>query len=185
MKFGILILSGGSGKRMNSNLPKVLHKLNGKCLLQHVINVSKKLNPESIGIIVGEHSEQIQSEINDSEIEYILQESPKGTGHALQCAEEFIKRFEKVLVLSGDVPLITEDTLNQMINTEADCTLLVNDFEDPTGYGRIIINSGKVSKVKIIKDTTGYVKNFYIFSKVSVIEEKDCTCLEREIKEVN
>ena len=166
MKFGIIILSGGSGKRMNSDLPKVLHKLNGKPLLKHVIDVSKKLNPEGIGIIVGEHSKIIQSEINDSEIEYILQEYPKGTGHALQCAEEFIKRFDKVLVLSGDVPLITEETLNKMINTESECTLLVNEMEDPTGYGRIIRNFGKESKV-------------------SIIEEKDCTLLEKEIKEVN
>jgi len=166
MKFGIIILAGGKGKRMNSDLPKVLHKLNGKPLLKHVIDVSKKLNPECIGVIVGEYSEQIQNEINDSEIEYILQESPKGTGHALQCAEEFIKRFEKVLVLSGDVPLITEETLNKMINTESECTLLVNEMEDPTGYGRIIRNSGKESKV-------------------SIIEEKDCTLLEKEIKEVN
>ena len=163
MKFGIIILAGGKGKRMNSDLPKVLHKLNGKPLLKHIIDVSKKLNPEGIGVIVGEYSKIIQSEINDSEIEYILQESPKGTGHALQCAEEFIKRFEKVLVLSGDVPLITEETLNKMINVGFDCTLLVNEMEDPTGYGRIIRNTGKVS----------------------IIEEKDCSLLEKQIKEVN
>ena len=144
MSLGVLILAGGMGKRMNSDIPKVLHKLNEKTLIQNVIDTANELNPDKIGIIVGKYKDQIEQSINKtidedilSKIEYIIQEEAKGTGHAVQCSMNFIKNYKNVLVLSGDVPLITQKTLTNMIILDSKCTLLVNELENPTGYGRI------------------------------------------------
>ena len=175
MSLGILILAGGLGKRMNSDLPKVLHKLNNKTLIQCVIETANKLNPDKIGIIVGKYKNQIEQSINEvfneesilSKVEYIIQEEAKGTGHAVQCATDFIKNYNRILVLSGDVPLITEKTLTSMVNLDSKCTILVNELENPTGYGRIKrLGSNERNHVKII-------------------EEKDCTEEEKLIKVIN
>ena len=170
----VLILAGGLGKRMNSNLPKVLHILNNKTLLQRVIETanSNNLSPNKIGIVVGKYKEEIQKSINEtidkdiiSKIEYIYQEEPKGTGHAVQCASEFIGKSEKVLILSGDVPLIKEHTLKQLSELKGnDCNLLIAEFDDSMGYGRI----------KKLES-----------NKVSIIEEKDCSEEEKQIKIIN
>ena len=171
MSFGILILAGGLGKRMNSDLPKVLHKLNDKTLINCVIETANKLNPNKIGIIVGKYKEQIEESINEtiekcilSKIEYIIQDIPKGTGHAVQCASEFIKEYSRILVLSGDVPLITDYTLINMINSNNKCTILVNELENPAGYGRIVFDNS---------------------NKIKIIEDKECTNEEKSIKEIN
>ena len=175
MSLGILILAGGLGKRMNSYLPKVLHKLKDKTLIQCVIETANTLNPDKIGIIVGKYKDQIEQSIQDtieesilSKIEYIIQEEAKGTGHAVQCATGFIKNYNKTLVLSGDVPLITEKTLKSIINLDSKCTILVNELENPTGYGRIKRLESNESN-----------------EKVKIIEEKDCTEEEKLIKEIN
>ena len=176
MSLGIIILAGGLGKRMNSNLPKVLHKLHNKTLIQSVIETANSLSPspDKIGIIVGKYKDQIEKSINEtvdkdiiSKIEYIIQEEPKGTGHAVQCASEFIKNYNRILVLSGDVPLITEKTLTSMVNLDSKCTILVNELENPTGYGRI----------KQLENNKSY--------QVKIIEEKDCTNEEKLIKKIN
>ena len=175
MSLGILILAGGLGKRMNSDLPKVLHKLNDKILIQCVIETANKLNPDKIGIIVGKYKNQIEQSINEvfneesilSKVEYIIQEEAKGTGHAVQCATDFIKNYNRILVLSGDVPLITDKTLTSMVNLDSKCTILVNELENPTGYGRI--------KLLEINES----------NKVKIIEEKDCTDEEKSIKVIN
>lgn len=178
MSFGILILAGGLGKRMNSDLPKVLHKLNDKTLIQCVIETAHKLNPDKIGIIVGKYKDQIEQSVKEtieenilSKIEYIIQEEPKGTGHAVQCATEFIKNYDKILILSGDVPLITEKTLKSVVNLNSKCTILVNELENPTGYGRIKYENPNAS----LNES----------NKVKIIEEKDCNEEEKTIKEIN
>lgn len=170
MSFGVLILAGGLGKRMNSEIPKVLHKLNNKTLIQCVIETANKLNPDKIGIIVGKYKDQIELSIKETieenilyNIEYIIQEEPKGTGHAVQRATNFIKNYNSILVLSGDVPLITEKTLTSIINLDNKCTILVNELENPIGYGRI-----------------KYERN-----KIKIVEEKDCTEEEKLIKLIN
>jgi len=157
MTLAILILAGGLGKRMNSDIPKVLHKLNNLTLIEHVINTALELKPNKIGIIVGKYKNQIKEVIDNSlhdydnqQIEYINQNEPKGTGHAIQCATEFIKKYTNILILSGDVPLITKNTLYDLIhfNFNAAVSLLVNKLEDPTGYGRIVINDDKIQIVE-------------------------------------
>lgn len=174
--YSVLVLAGGLGKRMNSDLPKVLHKLHNKTLIQNVIETANSLSPspDKIGIIVGKYKDQIEKSINEtvdkdiiSKIEYIIQEEPKGTGHAVQCASEFIKNYNRILVLSGDVPLITEKTLTSMVNLDSKCTILVNELENPTGYGRI----------KQLENNES--------NQVKIIEEKDCTNEEKLIKVIN
>jgi len=182
MSVGVLILAGGLGKRMNSDVPKVLHKINDKTLIQCVIETANKLNPNKIGIIVGKYKDQIEKSINEtldkevlSKLEYIIQDSPTGplgTGHAVQCATEFIKNYDKILILSGDVPLITVETLTKLINSDSKCVLLVNELEEPTGYGRI-----KRSNVSNISNEST--------EKVKIVEEKECTEEEKTIKEIN
>lgn len=186
MSIGILILAGGLGKRMNSDLPKVLHKLNNKTLIQHVIDSANKLNPDKIGIIVGKYKEQIEQSINQtieesilSKIEYIIQDIPKGTGHAVQCANDFIKNYKRVLILSGDVPLITEKTLSKLINNNEKCVILINKLENPTGYGRIKQLKSNVSNES--KESNESNES----NPVKIIEEKDCTIEEKSVKEIN
>uniref|UniRef100_A0A6C0LHT2 UDP-N-acetylglucosamine diphosphorylase n=1 Tax=viral metagenome TaxID=1070528 RepID=A0A6C0LHT2_9ZZZZ len=180
MSFGILILAGGLGKRMNSDLPKVLHNLTDKTLIRCVIETANKLNPDKIGIIVGKYKYEIEKSIEEtieesilSKIEYIIQEDAKGTGHAVQCATDFIKNYKSVLVLSGDVPLITEKTLTCMVNLDSKCTILVNELENPTGYGRI----------KRVESNESNESNEC--NQFKIIEEKDCTDEEKSIKEIN
>lgn len=175
----VLILAGGLGKRMNSDLPKVLHKLHNKTLIQSVIETANSLSPspDKIGIVVGKYKDQIEKSINEtvdkdiiSKIEYIIQEEPKGTGHAVQCAADFISKSEKVLILSGDVPLIKKETLEKLLNLEeSNCNLLVAETENPTGYGRI-------KKLE---------NNSNNSNRLSIIEEKDCTEEEKQINIIN
>lgn len=174
-----IILAGGLGKRMNSETPKVLHNLCGKPMIIHIIEKVVKLNPKKIYIVVGKYkdiiketidyysislSAQISSIIN---IEYVYQEAAQGTGHAIMCCEESLKKESpnaKVLILSGDVPLIGENTINQLIENEERVVLLTTRLKDPFGYGRI----KKVDNV---------------FEKI--VEEKDCDEEEKEINEIN
>ena len=164
MNFGILILAGGLGSRMKSTVPKVLHNLNNKPLLKHVIDTSKLLKPDKIGIIVGKYKSIIKKtiNINDDLIEYISQDNPLGTGHAVICAKSFIKKYKKILILSGDVPLINIKTLENIIQNQ-NTTILVNEVDNPSGYGRVFINN----------------------NNVKIIEDKDCNEIEKQIKLIN
>ena len=194
MSLGILILAGGLGKRMNSNLPKVLHQLNDKTLIQCVIETANKLNPDKIGIIVGKYKNQIEQSINEvfneeilNKIEYIIQEEAKGTGHAVQCGTHFIKNYNRILVLSGDVPLITDKTLTSMVNLDSKCTILVNELENPTGYGRIKYESNENPNASSNKsnESKSVTAKSNERNHVKIIEEKDCTDEEKLIKVIN
>tara|TARA_Y100000389_G_scaffold39087_1_gene33478 strand:+ start:3890 stop:4651 length:762 start_codon:yes stop_codon:yes gene_type:complete len=175
----ILILAGGLGKRMNSELPKVLHLLKNKPLLVHVIETSLQLNPAKIGIIVGKYKNIIETTVNkyiadvhSSKIEYIIQPEALGTGHAIMCCKEFLSNNAsentQVTILSGDVPLIRSNTLKKLSKTlsEHEATILVNKLNDPYGYGRIITDKDKDTFIKIV-------------------EEKDCNDEEKKVKIVN
>ena len=169
----ILIMAGGLGKRMNSELPKVLHLLKEKPLIIHVIETALKINPIKIGIIVGKYREIIQETINKylkdtSKIEYIIQPEALGTGHAIMCCNDFLSNYKNssVTILSGDVPLIKSDTLKRL-NTSLNksvAALLINKLDNPIGYGRIIIHEEQF---------------------VKIVEEKDCNDEERKVDLVN
>ena len=109
----VAILAAGKGTRMESSLPKVLHKISGKSLLQRVIDSCVELNPEQIFVITGHKSKEVQKSIaNDKKINFVIQEPQSGTGHAIQVLCREVKKHEgKLLVLNGDVPLIKPCTL--------------------------------------------------------------------------
>lgn len=174
-----IILAGGLGKRMNSETPKVLHQLCGKPMIVHIIERVIKLNPKKIYIVVGKYRDIIKETIDyytiglSSQtttminIEYVYQETAQGTGHAIMCCEESLKKESpnaKVLILSGDVPLISEKTISQLINNKQNVMLLTTTLNDPFGYGRI----KKIDNV---------------FEKI--VEQRDCDEEERQIKEIN
>jgi bifunctional N-acetylglucosamine-1-phosphate-uridyltransferase/glucosamine-1-phosphate-acetyltransferase GlmU-like protein len=179
----VIIMAAGMGKRMESNLPKVLHKVTHPLnhnieypMLIHVIMTSMNLNPNKIFIIVGKFREIISNEINKYEsqglipkselIEYIDQEIALGTGHAIKCSLDQISSYhnEKALILSGDVPLITIDTLDNLLfgNTNK---ILITELSNPFGCGRILF------------DTSGRI--------IGIREEKDCNDDEKNINLVN
>ncbi len=162
----IVILAAGQGTRMKSSLPKVLHTLAGLPLVQHVINTSKKLKPEIINVVYGHGGEQVQQQINDPDINWVLQAEQLGTGHAVDQVTDQLKNEQLVLILYGDVPLIKNETLIKLLDQAKDgFSLLTMNLDNPQGYGRIVRN------------TNGLVEN--------ITEEKDASEEIKEIKEVN
>ncbi|AZR74558.1 UDP-N-acetylglucosamine diphosphorylase/glucosamine-1-phosphate N-acetyltransferase [Anoxybacter fermentans] len=138
-----IILAAGKGTRMKSQKIKVLHKLAGKPMLQHLIDTVKKLDSKKVIVVVGYQGEQVQKTIQGENLCYVYQHEQKGTGHAILQAEEILKDFQgDVLVLYGDTPLLTIETLQKLFKTHvdsnADATILSTYLDDPTGYGRIV-----------------------------------------------
>ena len=113
----IIILAAGKGTRMASSMPKVLHKLSGKTLLQRVIDTCKELNPDKIFIIVGHKSEEVEDSVSkNNNVNFIVQNPQKGTGHAVQVLSNQVENHDgKLIVLNGDVPLIKAETLKKLI----------------------------------------------------------------------
>tara|TARA_B100000900_G_C20574090_1_gene714574 strand:- start:720 stop:1472 length:753 start_codon:yes stop_codon:yes gene_type:complete len=166
----IFILAGGDGKRMNSDLPKVLHSVNGLPMIIHVLDSAIQTNPLKIVIIVGKHYNQIKNTIesyNIFNIEYIIQENPMGTGHAVMCCNHVILQNinTNVLILNADVPLIKHTTLNHLIDNHNDVSLIVTDLDNPFGYGRIILDNNN--------------------DFLNIVEEKDCNDNEKKITTIN
>ena len=172
----ILIMAGGLGKRMNSEVPKVLHLINNKPMIVHVIETSLKLNIHKIGIIVGKYyaviketlEKYIDPNIIDKKISFIMQNEPLGTGHAILCCKKFLEKMPSyiynVCILSGDVPLISVESINNLLNDTEFCNILIANINEPSGYGRIVIENNKIIKI---------------------IEEKDCNEEEKQIKFIN
>ena len=168
--FDVIIMAGGLGKRMNSDIPKVLHKIKGIPMLVKIINEVKKLKQcNKIMIIVGIYKEMIKNTLEEynlfenKDIIFVLQEQPLGTGHAIMCAKEMIGN-NPILILSGDIPLITVDTINDMINHYNGVgTIMTTMLDNPYGYGRI----------------------YRHYNNFKIIEEKDASEFEKKICEVN
>ncbi|MBV8802425.1 MAG: bifunctional UDP-N-acetylglucosamine diphosphorylase/glucosamine-1-phosphate N-acetyltransferase GlmU, partial [Gammaproteobacteria bacterium] len=169
MSLSIVILAAGQGKRMNSQFPKVLHKLGGKTLLEHVVSASSKLNSTEPPIVIyGHQGDQVKHMLAHLNVKWIEQTHQLGTGHALQQALPHIPDHHAVLVLYGDVPLIKADTLKSLISNtpkEEAIGILTAYCSDPTGLGRII------------RDEQNHI--------LRIIEEKDANEEERAIKEIN
>ncbi|GAA0320790.1 bifunctional UDP-N-acetylglucosamine diphosphorylase/glucosamine-1-phosphate N-acetyltransferase GlmU [Bacillus carboniphilus] len=154
-----VILAAGKGTRMKSKLYKVLHPVCGKAMVQHVIDAVSKLNVDSIYTVIGHGAEKVKSQVGDAS-HYVLQEEQLGTGHAvMQAQEQLSEKSGTTLVLCGDTPLLTADTLEALIKQHEDenaaVTLLTAHADDPTGYGRVIRNDdGTVAKVVEHKDAS-------------------------------
>jgi bifunctional UDP-N-acetylglucosamine pyrophosphorylase/glucosamine-1-phosphate N-acetyltransferase len=140
--FAIVILAAGKGTRLKSRRPKVLHEIGGKPLLAHVVAAaSKVVPPRDIFAIIGHEADKVRAALESSGISFVLQREQRGTGHAMMEAAEALKGFDHVLVLSGDVPLITQETITRVrdfhLGHGAAMTILTAELTDPAGYGRI------------------------------------------------
>ncbi|BEU05377.1 bifunctional protein GlmU [Agarivorans sp. OAG1] len=166
MNFSVVILAAGKGTRMRSTLPKVLHKLADKPMVQHVIDTAKTLKPEAIHLIYGHGGELIKQQIQDPSLNWVEQAEQLGTGHAMQQAAPHFAPNQPVVMLYGDTPLISEQTIQRLIEAlpENGIGLLTVDQDDPTGYGRIVRENGSVA---------------------AIVEHKDATAEQLAIKEVN
>lgn len=156
---GVVILAAGKGTRMKSDLPKVLHTLAGKTLLEHVLKTAKALDPEKTVVIVGHGREMVMERYKNRDIQFAVQEPQLGTGHAIAQAEEHFKGFAGMIIaLAGDVPLLKPDTLKGMIKAHkksgAVITMLTCELDDPASYGRILRIEGKITANIEAKDAT-------------------------------
>ncbi|OZI54026.1 bifunctional UDP-N-acetylglucosamine diphosphorylase/glucosamine-1-phosphate N-acetyltransferase GlmU [Bordetella genomosp. 4] len=166
----VVILAAGLGKRMQSDLPKVLHPLAGKPMLEHVLDSASQLNPGRITIVVGHGAERVRGAFDGrADLSFALQQPQQGTGHAVQQAVPFLQEDGKddvTLVLYGDVPLVQPDTLRRLLEARGEgAAVLTEILDDATGYGRIVRNDqGQVTRI---------------------VEHKDASEAERAIREVN
>lgn len=140
MSLAIIILAAGKGTRMKSAKPKVMHTLGGKPLLQHVIDTAKQLSPSQLAVVCGNGANEVVPYLQNQQIDVVMQHEQKGTGHAVEQAKASFANSEQVLVLYGDVPLITTETLQDLIESGDNNSLkvLTAILDDPTGYGRIV-----------------------------------------------
>jgi bifunctional UDP-N-acetylglucosamine pyrophosphorylase / glucosamine-1-phosphate N-acetyltransferase len=163
----VVILAAGKGKRMRSDLPKVLHPLAGRPLLAHVLAAARALSPRRLCVVVGHGGNAVRERLAAEEVAWVEQSPQLGTGHAVQQALPALEAGGIVLVLYGDVPLISSATLAGLVEAAAGgrLALLTQVLDDPAGYGRIV------------KDAGGAV--------LRIVEEKDANAAERAIREVN
>ena len=165
-----IILAAGKGTRMKSDLPKVLHPLNDRPMVHYVIDVAEAIGSEKIVLIVGHKKEMVREAVQSRMVEFAVQEPQLGTGHAVLQAKPFFEDYQgDILVLSGDVPLLREQTIRSLMEIHRAetpvATLLTAEMDDPTGYGRVV------------RDGQGFVKQ--------IVEHKDADEEIRKIKEIN
>ncbi len=162
----IVILAAGQGKRMRSPLPKVLHRLAGRPLITHVLEVARALEPQRIVVVYGHGGEVLPEAMRAPDLAFVRQEPQLGTGHALAQALPQLGAAGVTLVLYGDVPLIELETLRAMLDTKRErVTILTTETDDPTGYGRVV------------RDRRGAVR--------AIVEDKDASAAQRRIREIN
>jgi bifunctional UDP-N-acetylglucosamine pyrophosphorylase/glucosamine-1-phosphate N-acetyltransferase len=164
-----LVLAAGQGKRIKSDLPKVLHKVCGKEMLKHVIDSIRKSGIDDIDVVIGRGAELVKERTLDKKVSYSLQAEQLGTGHAVKCAQEFLRNKKGVVaIFTGDTPLIKQSTIERLISDHIGnknaATILTATVDDPTGYGRIVRANNEVLKI---------------------VEHKDCNEEELKITEMN
>lgn len=162
----IVILAAGMGKRMQSALPKVLHPLAGKPLLSHVIDTARTLSPSRLCVVYGHGGEAVPEAFESSDILFAKQEPQLGTGHAVMQAVPHLADDVPTLVLYGDVPLTTRNSLQQLLDSAGNdkLAILTVELNDPAGYGRIVRRDGSI---------------------VGIVEQKDASETEKAIREIN
>lgn len=168
MSFSLVVLAAGEGKRMKSEKSKVVFKVLGKEMVNRVIDEAKKAGVDSVCVVVGHKAEMVMEAVGDR-AEFVTQHEQKGTGHAVMQAKEFICKSDNVMILAGDTPLITAETLKNAMaahdENKNSCTVITSVIDNPFGYGRII------------RDTNSGV--------AKIVEQKDATDEEKAVKEIN
>ncbi len=167
MDVSVIILAAGQGKRMCSDLPKVLQPLAGRPLLSHVIGTVQELEPDQICVVFGHGGNLVKQAFAETDLTWALQAEQLGTGHAVMQALPNIDADDVVLILCGDVPLVRVDTIKPLIDAaeSGNLAILTTDLEDPTGYGRIV------------RDIDSHV--------LAIVEERDATDEQKAIPEIN
>ncbi len=170
MSLCVIVLAAGMGKRMKSDIPKVLHPVLGRPMLSYVLDAVLNLSPKRVVVVVGHGAQEVEKALDSKKITYVTQTERLGTGHAANCAHPALKSFKgDILILNGDFPLITPSTLKKFVNEhkkkKVDVSILTALVEDPSGYGRIKRDEGD--------------------NVVGIVEEKDATKEERFINEIN
>ena len=166
----VVILAAGQGTRMKSRMPKVLHRLAGKPLIEHVLETAQTVRPETVTMVVGHEAESVRRCVGKRpNVEWVLQEPQLGTAHALQQTEpRLAARQGTVILLSGDVPMLKAATLQRLVETHqtarAAATVVTAMVERPYGYGRIVRTRGRIARI---------------------VEERDASPAVRKIKEIN
>ncbi|HKJ83623.1 MAG TPA: bifunctional UDP-N-acetylglucosamine diphosphorylase/glucosamine-1-phosphate N-acetyltransferase GlmU [Mariprofundaceae bacterium] len=166
----VAVLAAGQGKRMRSRLPKVLHPVLGRAMIDYVLHTVEELRPRGIALVTGHGSDQVRQHVGQpANLEWVIQDQQLGTGHAVKQSEQVIKDVRDVLIVCGDTPLLSSETLAELVKVHGECdavvTVLTANLADPFGYGRIIRGSdGRITEI---------------------IEERDATTAQREIAEVS
>jgi len=171
-RIAIAIMAAGKGTRLKSRLPKVLHEVGGKSLLAHVIAAATSVVPANdVFAVIGHEAERVRSSVAGTGINFVLQPEQRGTGHALMVAKQPLSAYDHVIVLSGDAPQITPQTIARLLNFHLDqqaaMTLLSADLDHPAGYGRVLHKSSRSAEVQ------------------AVVEEKSATPAQKKIREIN
>lgn len=151
-KLNIVILAAGKGTRMKSNLPKVLHKLAGKPLLQHVVDCAKSLNPQKIIVVYGFGGDAVPSAMKHEDITWVEQTQQLGTGHAVMQVLPHLEQDATTLILLGDVPLVSAESCQQLLNETDALGLMTVYKQDPGSYGRIVREQNQVTEIVEYKD---------------------------------
>ena len=165
-------MAAGKGTRLKSQLPKVLHEVGGKPLLAHVVAAATRVVPPAdVFAIIGHEAERVSAALAPTGINFVLQSDQRGTGHALMVAQPELTAYDHVIVLSGDAPQITPQTIARLLNFHLDqqaaMTLLGADLDQPTGYGRILRKSSRSAEVQ------------------AIVEEKSASPAQKKIREIN
>jgi len=169
-KLAAVILAAGMGKRMNSDLPKVLHPIGGRPMILHVIDAVRRLGPERVVVITGYQAERVENACAGTGVEFARQSEQLGTGHAVAQAAPMLASFDgTVVVLNGDVPGLRAETIRRYVDAHHRAgyaaTVLTAELEDPAGYGRIV------------RDAQGHL--------LRIVEHKDAAPEELALREVN
>jgi bifunctional UDP-N-acetylglucosamine pyrophosphorylase/glucosamine-1-phosphate N-acetyltransferase len=171
-RIAVAIMAAGKGTRLKSQLPKVLHEVGGRPLLAHAIAAAMRVVPaRDVYAIIGHEAERVRAALEPTGVQFVLQAEQRGTGHALMVAQQALAGYDHVIVLSGDAPLITAETIGRLRNfhleEQAAMTLLSADLENPSGYGRVVRKNARSSEVQ------------------AIVEEKSASAKQRKIREIN
>ena len=183
-RIAIAIMAAGKGTRLKSKHPKVLHEIGGKPILAHVIATAEKVVPaRDIFVIIGHEAERVREAVAGTGVNFVLQAEQRGTGHALMVAREALSgnKYDQVIVLSGDAPMITAETIRKLSDfhsaQKAAMTLLSADLDNPFGYGRVIRSSLAAGRGRPALHRGAEVR--------AIVEEKSASPEQKKIREIN